>query len=111
MGKFFEAELRFWKDAAKAAKVPPSQQPRIQEGDIMRIRASVKRLVDYNVGMCVKRDGRHEGLQGDRGNQQGLRGVDRQRGRLRPGCRPFHGRAGTGQDAFAAPEAARNDFV
>ena len=47
--------------------------------------------------------GRHEGLQGDRGDQQGRGGADLLGGRLRPGGRPVHGRAGTGQGALGAP--------
>jgi electron transfer flavoprotein alpha subunit len=40
--------------------------------------------------------GRHEGLQGDRGDQQGPRSADLQRGRLRPGGGSVRGRAGAG---------------
>ncbi len=46
--------------------------------------------------------GRHEGLQGDRGDQQGRRSADLLGGRLRPGGRPVHGRAGTGEGALIA---------
>jgi hypothetical protein len=35
--------------------------------------------------------GRHEGQQGHRGHQQGRRGADLQRRRLRDGGRPVHG--------------------
>jgi hypothetical protein len=43
--------------------------------------------------------GRHEGQQGDRGDQQGRRGADLQRGRLRPGGRPVRRRARVDQHA------------
>ena len=51
--------------------------------------------------------GRHEGLQGDRGDQQGPGSADLQRGRLRPGGRPVHGRAGTGEGAVRPHPPAR----
>jgi hypothetical protein len=44
--------------------------------------------------------GRHEGQQGDRGDQQGRRGADLQRGRLRPGGRPVRRRAGAGRNSL-----------
>src|SRR5690606_31832020 len=41
--------------------------------------------------------GGHEGLEGDRGDQQGSGGADLRRGRLRAGGRPVHRRARDGR--------------
>ena len=51
--------------------------------------------------------GRHEGHEGDRRDQQGRRGADLQRRRLRPRGRPVHGRAGAGQGALSRRRAGR----
>jgi electron transfer flavoprotein alpha subunit len=52
---------------------------------------------------CDPAPGRHERQQGHRRDQQGRRGADLQRGRLRPGGRLVHRRARADREALTAP--------